>query len=516
MQSSDSHSLRPLPSRIRRGRSGRFRAFLRSLALFALLACLACVAPVRAEKVSIAVATNFAETLRELVTEFEAHHPHTVQISTGSTGKLYAQIAHGAPFDLFFAADTLRPKLLEEAGLALPGSRKPYAVGRLALWVPSRSSLENPEDWLRSATFRHLAMAHPRLAPYGRAARETLKTLKLWEPLKDRVVLGESVGQAYQFVGSQSAEAGFVALAQLRQRGSVPRGAHWVVPEALHPPLTQTRVQLKQTEAADQFLAFLSSQPAQAILTQYGYLLPKDTHEAPSPTRFPAQDLLTQEDWKAFRLTMKLALVTTTLLLLLGTPLAWWLARTSSRARILVEAMVSLPLVLPPTVLGFYLLLFMGPHGPLGKLMWATGSTPLVFRFEGLVLGSLLYSLPFVVQPLQSSFEAIDERLLEAASTLGASPLDRFFTVVLPLSRSGFITALVLGFAHTLGEFGVVLMVGGNLPGETKVLSIAIYDHVETLQYARAHTLAGGMLVLSFVLLMIVYTTNRNLKLVRR
>lgn len=221
---------------------------------------------------------------------------------------------------------------------------------------------------------------------------------------------------------------------------------------------------------------------------------------------------MTADDVAALRLTLRLAAVTTALLLALGTPLAWWLARTKSRVRVLVEAVVALPIVLPPTVLGFYLLVFMGPAGPLGRLMTAAGGAPLVFRFEGLVLGSLVYSLPFVVQPLQASFEALDERVLEAASTLRAGPVDRFFSVVVPVARPGFVTAAVLGFAHTLGEFGVVLMVGGNIPGETKVLSIAIYDHVETLEYGRAHTLAGAMLALSFVLLLAVYATNRNLR----
>jgi molybdate transport system permease protein len=217
------------------------------------------------------------------------------------------------------------------------------------------------------------------------------------------------------------------------------------------------------------------------------------------------------EDLGALTLTLKLALVTTVLLLVLGTPLAWWLARSRARWKVLVEAVVALPIVLPPTVLGFYLLVLMGPQGPLGKMLVAAGGAPLVFRFEGLVLGSLIYSLPFVVQPLQASFEGLDERVLEAASTLRAGPLDRFLSVVVPMARPGFLTAAVLGFAHTLGEFGVVLMVGGNIPGETKVLSIAIYDHVEALEYSQAHWLSGIMLALSFVLLLVVYTTNRGL-----
>ena len=214
-------------------------------------------------------------------------------------------------------------------------------------------------------------------------------------------------------------------------------------------------------------------------------------------------------------LTLRLAAVTTLLLLLIGTPLAWWLARTSCRAKSAIEAVVALPLVLPPTVLGFYLLVALGPHGPLGGLWHSMGGQTIVFTFSGLVLGSVIYSLPFVVQPLQNAFESISEGLLEAAATLRASALDRFFTLAVPLARRGFLTAITLGFAHTLGEFGVVLMIGGNIPGKTKVVSIAIFDHVEALEYREAHLLAGILLVFTFMVLLAVYTVNRRFKLSR-
>lgn len=208
------------------------------------------------------------------------------------------------------------------------------------------------------------------------------------------------------------------------------------------------------------------------------------------------------EDWAAIRLTLELAATTTALLLLLCTPLAWWLAHTRSRWRGPVGAVVALPLVLPPTVIGFYLLVTMGPNGPIGHLTQSLGLGRLPFTFPGLVVGSLVYSLPFAVQPLQRAFEALGTRPLEAAATLGAGPLDRFFTVALPLARPGFITAAVLAFAHTVGEFGVVLMLGGNIPGVTRVVSVQIYDHVEAMEYAQAHWLAGGMVVFSFIVLM--------------
>jgi molybdate transport system permease protein len=218
---------------------------------------------------------------------------------------------------------------------------------------------------------------------------------------------------------------------------------------------------------------------------------------------------LTPEDWSAVRLTAQLAALTTLLLLLVGTPVAWWLARTRSRLRPLVASLVAMPIVLPPTVMGFYLLLLMGPQGPVGQLTQALGLGRLPFTFTGLVVASVLYSMPFVVQPLQQAFEAIPERTLEAAATLRAGPWDRFFSVVLPQARPGFLTASVLGFAHTVGEFGVVLMIGGNIPGVTRVLSVAIYGHVEALEFEAAHRLAAGMVVFALLVLVALYLLSR-------
>ena len=216
-------------------------------------------------------------------------------------------------------------------------------------------------------------------------------------------------------------------------------------------------------------------------------------------------------DLTAFFLTIRLALVSTFLLLLIGTPVAWWLARTQWRKKYLLEAVIALPLVLPPTVLGFYLLLLLGANGPIAAL---TGES-LAFSFTGLVIGSVMYSMPFVIQPLQDGFKAVGARPHEVAATLGAAPLDRFISVTLPLARPGFITASVLGFAHTLGEFGVVLMIGGNIPGQTRVLSIAIYDHVESLDYVSAHWMAGTLLLLSFIMLASVYAINRQFRVLK-
>jgi molybdate transport system permease protein len=217
-------------------------------------------------------------------------------------------------------------------------------------------------------------------------------------------------------------------------------------------------------------------------------------------------------DWQTIGVTLRLALSSTVALLGVGTPLAWWLARTRSGAKDLVSALVALPLVLPPTVLGFYLLVLMGPAGPVGKVTESLGLGLLVFSFPGLVIGSVVYSLPFVVQPLQNAFEAMGTRPLEVAATLRADPWDRFFTVAVPQARPGFLTAAILGFTHTVGEFGVVLMIGGSLPGATRVLSIAIYQHVEAQEYPQAHALAGGMVVFCLGVLLALYAVNRRLR----
>ena len=220
--------------------------------------------------------------------------------------------------------------------------------------------------------------------------------------------------------------------------------------------------------------------------------------------------IISEQDLIALFVTLKLASISTIVLIVIGTPIAWWLSHSHWRYKYFVEAIIALPLILPPTVLGFYLLVSLGPNGPIGGLSSAMGGESLAFTFTGLVIGSVVYSMPFVIQPLQNAFSAIGQRPLEVAATLGASPIDRFFSITIPMARPGFITASVLGFAHTLGEFGVVLMIGGNIPGSTQVVSLSIYDHVEALEYGQAHALSASLLLFSFVLLLIVYGANRR------
>ena len=220
--------------------------------------------------------------------------------------------------------------------------------------------------------------------------------------------------------------------------------------------------------------------------------------------------LLTPESWQAIQLTFELAVLTSLFLLVLATPVAWWLSQTHSAWRAPIQALVTLPLILPPSVLGFYLLIVMGPLGPLGQFTQAMGWGVLSFTFTGLLIGSILFSLPFAVQPIQHAFDAMGSRPLEVAATLRASPIDTFFSVALPLAKPGLVTAAILSFAHTVGEFGVVLMIGGNIPGKTRVVSTEIYGHVEAMEYAQAHLLAAGMLLFSFVVLIALALLNRR------
>lgn len=225
--------------------------------------------------------------------------------------------------------------------------------------------------------------------------------------------------------------------------------------------------------------------------------------------------MLSDADINALLLTLKLATLSTTVLLIIGAPLAWWLAKSNWRFKFIIEAMVALPLVLPPTVLGFYLLIAFSPQSKLGGFFQDLTGQSLAFSFSGLVVGSVIYSLPFVIQPLQNAFASISQRSFEVAATLGATPVDRFISVALPLAKPGFLSASILGFAHTLGEFGVVMMIGGNIPGETQVASIAIYEHVESMQTANAHWLSACLLLISFLLLILVYANNKNAKVLK-
>jgi molybdate transport system permease protein len=481
-----------------------------------LLLLIAAVAPATAgERLLIATASNFKPAMEALLVQFRARHPDAqVEAVYASTGKLDAQIRAGAPFDVFCAADMDSPARLVADRFADAPVRE-YARGRLALWsATTDAGLLTLED-LVDPRFARIAIANPRHAPYGMRAREALQASGVWATLESRLVIGENIGQTAQFVQTGNADIGLVALSQVLDPQPAEAGdfsrEYGLVPEALHTPLAQGMVITSHgtgNPLATAFADLLHSDAARPILERYGY--------AATMSQAPAIDaerpLLSDADWIALGLSLKLATTATLLLLVFATPLAWWLARTRSWWGRPVSALVALPLVLPPTVLGFYLLVALGPQGPLGQLTESLGIGLLPFTFPGLVIASLLYSLPFVVQPLRAAFEGIGEATLEEAATLGAGPLDRFFTIALPMARRGIAAGGILGFIHTIGEFGVVLMIGGSIPGATRVVSVQIYDHVEAFDYAQAHGLAGLLLALSFGALLLLYSFNPRLR----
>ena len=478
----------------------------KKIVIVILLAWLLGLSSAFGEQVRIASAANFTAPMRELAGSFERQTGHKTQVSFASSGKLYAQIAHGAPYDVFFSADQDKPHRLIDNQLAQSDSQFTYAVGVLALW--SNEATHNLSAKLAHAELHRIALANPKLAPFGAAAIEVLEALHVDTLTKPMLVKGDNVSQAYQFVHSGNANAGFVALSQIKAQPNI-RGSVWIVPAHLHSPIFQDAVVLNNgidNPAAYSFIRFVKTPAARTIIQKYGYSfesLPINRELANVGRR--TIGLYSAADIQAIRLTVELALIVTGLLLIIGTPIAYWLAHTRSKMKAVVNAIVALPLVLPPSVLGFYLLIAMGPNGFLGQITQSLGLPGLAFSFQGLVVASILYSLPFVVQPIQNAMVALGKRPMEVAATLGAGPIDTFFNVTLPLAKPGFFTAAVLGFAHTIGEFGVVLMIGGNIPGETQVISVQIYEHVETLDYRQAHVLSLTMVLFSFVVLALLY-----------
>ncbi|MEH6835322.1 MULTISPECIES: molybdate ABC transporter permease subunit [Falsihalocynthiibacter] len=438
-----------------------------------------------ADKITVAVASNFASAFEVIAQDFEAKSGHKVETATGSTGKIFAQIQQGAPFDLFLAADQDRPRALVAGNPAY--ERASYAQGQLT--IVSRVNAPPLAE-------ARIGIADPATAPYGAAALRTLKTLG-FEPAALNIVNGQNVANVASYLHSGNIDIGFLAASQ-----HFPN-ARFTTEIVRDIRLTQDMVLLSQTPAAIALFAYMQSDSVRTALPDLGYLAPNGEETYIEPVEHSSVTL-----WPSIRLSLLLASATTLILLAIGIPIAWWLTITQSRMRPVVETITALPLVVPPTVLGFYLLVMFAPTTPIGRLWITLTGDTLTFSFAGLLVASVLYSLPFAVQPLHTGFQAIGRGTIEAAQTMGASRMSLFLRVILPLSRRGVLTATVLSFAHTIGEFGVVLMVGGNLPGKTRVISIEIFNRVEVLDYRAAHVLAGGLLVFSFLALFLIYSLN--------
>ena len=454
--------------------------------------------------VTVAAASDLTYAMNEIAANFEKATGCTVRLSLGSSGNFLTQIENGAPFDVFFSADIAYPKKLEAEGLAAPGSTYLYAIGKIVLWTRKDSRVDVGKGFaaLRDPAVQKIAIANPAHAPYGRAAEEALRKAGVYDAVKDRLVLGENISQTAEFVESGNADAGIIALSlvlspTMKDKGRCVEHSG----EFVHADSAGRRGRSRGGESARRAAISRLHQDA------------RDGRAARAiRIRAPRQDFHRREtlNWQAIALSLKLAVCVAGILLAAGLPIAYWVTFSRWRWKFLVEAIVALPLVLPPTVLGYYLLVGLGPRHFAGRIWQSWFGHTLPFTFGGLLVASVLYSLPFAVQPISAGFEGVDRRLIEASWTLGASRLATFFRVILPLSAAGAVTGIVLSFAHTIGEFGVVLMVGGNIPGVTRTVSIDIYDQVQAANYDAANRTALVLLLFSFVVLTAIYGTNRR------
>ena len=452
-------------------------------------------------RLRVAIAASLINAYDELGPGFEQAHGVAVDLVVGSSGKLAAQIENGAPFDVYVAADASYVDRVIESGDAIADTRTIYAWGRLVLWTGDAAAPAGLAELGASAG--RFALANPEHAPYGRAAREALLAAGLWSRLRadNRLVFAANVRQALQFAETGNVDGAFTALALVV--GS--EGNYVVIDESKHQPLAQAAVVCQRSrdeKRARAFLAFLASAEARAILASHG-LLQQGGAAPPAP---PEQAV----DWQPLWLSFRVAALATLLSLLIGVVIAALLASYEFRGRELVDAVLTAPLVLPPTVLGYYLLVTLGRRSWLGETIEDVTGSPLVFTVGGAVVAATVGGLPLVIKSARAALEAVDPTLSQAARTLGAGPLRTFFVIRLPLAAPGVIAGAMLGFAKALGDFGATLMVAGDIPGETQTAALYIYD---AIQANRGNQAAGMVAVLSAVAVLALYAVN---KLTRR
>lgn len=461
------------------------------------------------EPIIVAVAANLRPVAEKWKTDFEAQTGHAVEVVIGSSGKLYAQIEQGAPYHFFFSADQEYLNKLQQKGLA--GQPTPYALGQLGFWINRAVALDAGMTTVPWDSIRHFAIPDPELAPYGRAAKQVLQRLEVWEELETRIVYGESVGKTALLMQTGAVDAGLTAYSVMLDTAWQKQGTTLEVSGDLHEGVYQSYAILQHGKAHPQvqpFLAYLHSPAAERALTEFGYGK-VDANAATGQQNATEPHPL---DFQPFLLSGLLALATTLSLLLIGIPMAWWLAKPGGRWKAVPEVLVTLPLILPPTVIGFYLLLAMSPESWLGGAFYRIFGMDLSFSFLGLWVASMVYSLPFMVNPLVAGFRQMPVSLTEAGIMLGLNRWQILRKVMLPNLWGTVGSAAIFTFAHTVGEFGVVLMIGGSVPGTTRVVSIALYEEVETLQYANAHIYAVILLAFSFITLLLARILSQGKK----
>lgn len=466
-------------------------------------------AQAQADPLIVAVAASMRPVAEAWKTDFESQHPYSIELVVGSSGKLYAQIEQGAPYHLFFSADQDYPTKLYQKGLADPPIA--FATGQLGFWINREINISPHLDNVPWDSIHHLAMPDPSLAPYGRSAMEWLLQKGLWNQLQDRIVYGESVGKTALLMYSGAADAGFTAYSVMLDTIWSKKGSQVEIAPDSHIGIIQTYAVLtqgKEHPAVKPFHEYLNSSHANYWLHQFGYNK-VDSSSFPLEKPIEKAQLL---DFQPFLLSGLLALATTLALVLIGIPLAWWLAAPGGKWKSVPEVLVTLPLILPPTVIGFYLLLLMSPENWLGGTFSHIFGMDLSFSFLGLWIASMVYSLPFMLNPLVAGFRQLPAHLSEAGAVLGLGRWQILRKVLLPNMWGTVGSAAIFTFAHTVGEFGVVLMIGGSVPGKTRVVSIALYEEVETLQYGHAHTYALILLGFSFATLLLARLLSQGKK----
>ena len=449
---------------------------------------------------TVAAAANLNFALTEIANQFKVDRGTSVEVVFGASGTLTRQIQDGAPFELFLAADEEFPNQLAKAGLTRDAGVV-YAVGRLVIFAPNGSPLTVDERLnglarvIKSGKAGRFAIANPDVAPYGKAAESVLRKRGLWDAIRPQLVLGDTIAQAAQFATTGNAIGGLVAYS-LGTRSGVRRAREVRGDSGDRSPAAPSADGAPQTRGRD----------GDAVLR-----LPagRDRARHSSEARVRSATIAAM-DWTALRVSLWLGAGTIAILLPFGIWFGRLLAIHQFRGKVLVEALVTVPLVLPPTVLGFYLLVMFGARSPLGQAFQSLVGQTLPFSFEGLLLASAIANIPFVVQPIQRGFEAIPSDVRDAAACCGLTPWQRFARIEVPLAWPGILTAAILAFAHTLGEFGVVLMVGGNLPGETRTLSVAIYDRMQAFDDRSAGVMAATLLVIAVATLMLTTTLSRR------
>ncbi len=475
------------------------------------------------EVLNLAVSANLTYIIKEIKKDFEQRHNIELNIITASSGKLSTQIIYGAPFDIFLSANMEYPQKLYEKGFAVD---KPtmYAQGLLILFSSKEFDAKKGVDILKDKNVQYIAVPNPKLAPYGFAAEELLANLNLLKHVSKKIVTTENITSAIQY-SLTVVDYAFISKSAILSPALLDynkENKYWIMcKQELYSPIKQGMIILKRAEKnqnANLFYHYLMSRRSGELFCKYGYLHPAIENKqkrnkcfnSSTQTKniFPLRKGKKESFFMPFLISAKLAITTTVILFIIGIPIAYFLAFSKFKGKIIVNTLLTLPMVLPPTVLGFYLLIFLSPKFGFGKFIMDTFGLKMVFNFWGMVIASTIFCFPFMIQSLKTGMEKINKNMIEASYTLGKTKIETLRCIILPNMKNSIVTGVITTFANTIGAFGVVLMIGGNISSSTKVISIAIFEKVNELNFAAAHIYSGILLLLSFVFLFIIHLFN--------